>query len=313
MEDIESIYDNIRLSCYKISEIISVINPLKSSEIISKNTSNDEVKNLDLITNNIMIKEFFKNKNIKYLISEENEKIINVNPNGNYLIAFDPLDGSSNIDSNITIGTIFCIYKVDKKPLNNIIIGESIVSAGYCLYGGSTQLILADKVNDVNLYVMDKINISDTVKHPNVLEIFNKKFKYISKLNIPEKGKIYAINESNKYRWNNQNYNKIIEEFIELKYTQRWVGSLVADAHRTIIKGGFFSYPGDKKSPLGSLRFLYEAIPFCFIIEKSGGNAYLNDNLKDWKKSKIPANIHVKIPFTFAGKYENNIIIKNLK
>jgi len=300
MEDIESIYNNIRLSCYKISEIISVINPLESCEIISKNTSSDEVKNLDLITNNIMIKEFSKNKNIKYLISEENENIININPNGNYLVAFDPLDGSSNIDSNITIGTIFCIYKLDNNSLDKIILGKSIVSAGYCLYGGSTQLILADKNNGVNLYVMNKTQNSN-------------KFKYISELKMPEKGKIYAINESNKYRWNNRNYIKLVKEFIDLKYTQRWVGSLVADAHRTIIKGGFFSYPGDEKSPLGSLRLLYEAIPFCFIIENSGGNSYLNDNLKDWKKIVFPKNIHVKIPVTFASNYENNFIIANLK
>uniref|UniRef100_A0A6C0M126 fructose-bisphosphatase n=1 Tax=viral metagenome TaxID=1070528 RepID=A0A6C0M126_9ZZZZ len=300
MKEIESIYDNIRTSCLKISEKISDMNPFMNSKIVSNNISGDEVKTLDLITNNIMIKELSKNKNIKYLISEENEDIINIHKDGKYLVAFDPLDGSSNIDSNITIGTIFCIYKLDNNSLDKIILGKSIVSAGYCLYGGSTQLILADKNNGVNLYVMNKTQNSN-------------KFKYISELKMPEKGKIYAINESNKYRWNNRNYIKLVKEFIDLKYTQRWVGSLVADAHRTIIKGGFFSYPGDEKSPLGSLRLLYEAIPFCFIIENSGGNSYLNDNLKDWKKIVFPKNIHVKIPVTFASNYENNFIIANLK
>ena len=293
MNEINSIISNIKVSCIKISNLIADTNPIKNSEIVSTNSSCDNVKNLDIMTNYIMIDELSTNKLIRGLISEENDDIISINENGKYLVAFDPLDGSSNIDCNITIGTIFAIYSLEKgQSINSIILGESIVVAGYCLYGGSTQLIIADEINGVNLFLLK-----------------NQHFKNISKLTIPNKGKIYAINESNKYRWNNNYYKLLVEKFIKLKYTQRWVGSLVADTHRTIIKGGFFSYPCDTKSPEGRLRLLYEAIPMCFIIQISGGIAFLDDKLTDWKLTKFPSNIHVKSPLNIMSKTEYDLLL----
>lgn len=295
MEKIDSIFQNIKVACNEISYLISNTDPFLNSNIISKNTSGDSVKNLDLKSNDIMINELSKNMNIKYIISEENEKIMNINMKGNYLVTFDPLDGSSNIDSNITIGTIFCIYEINNINLNEIIIGEKIIAAGYCLYGGSTQLILGDKINGIKLYIL-KDNGNNL-----------KEFTYLKNLEMPKKGKIYAINESNKNRWENQKYKELVGEFIKNNYTQRWVGSLVADAHRTIIKGGFFSYPSDNKSPSGCLRLLYEVLPFCFIIEILGGKGYIG-KIEDWKKIKFPVNIHVKSPIILCGNHENTVI-----
>ena len=302
-KEINSILSDIKIACTEIANLINYTNPLLNSKEISKNSSEDDVKNLDINTNNIMIEKLSQNKYIKALISEENSDILYTNNNGKYLVAFDPLDGSSNIDCNITIGTIFAIYSLqDNDDICSIILGETIVSAGYCLYGGSTQLIIADKNNGVNLSLL---LIEDNDKH----------FKHISKLVIPNKGKIYAINESNKNRWTNEFYKTLVQQFIEKKYTQRWVGSLVADTHRTLIKGGFFSYPCDTKSPNGRLRLLYEAIPMCFIIDTAGGVSFLKTNeishnlefkrvVIDWKMTKFPTDIHVKTPLNLMSKNE---------
>ena len=292
--EIDSIISNIKVSCIKIANLIADTNPLMNSKVVSTNFSNDNVKNLDIITNNFMIEELSKNKFIKALISEENDDILYINNSGKYLVAFDPLDGSSNIDCNITIGTIFAIYSLEHvSDLDSMVLGETIVSAGYCLYGGSTQLIVADKHN-VNLLLLQRDE---------------SQFKNISILNIPDKGGIYAINESNKHRWNLDYYNKLVEVFMGQKYTQRWVGSLVADTHRPIIKGGYLSYPSDSKSPNGRLRLLYEAIPMCFIIETAGGKAFVDETLKDWRMATFPSNIHVKTPLSLMSQKEYELLV----
>ena len=294
-KEIDSIIESLKKTFIKISERISYNNPFTMSDIVSTNESNDDVKKLDILSNDYIIEELSKNLNIKVLASEENSDLIYTdNKDGKYFVTFDPLDGSSNIDSNITIGTIFGIFRAENIEECNL--GDSIVSAGYCLYGGSTQLVYTkkDKIPVVNYYLLD--NKKDFIK--------------ISELKIPKKGKTYAINESNKYIWfNNKKYKDLVDAFINTNYTLRWVGSLVADAHRTIIKGGFFSYPSDTKQ-CGKLRLLYEAIPFCFIIEQAGGKSYLDDDLSDWKNTKFPDNIHLKTPLILAGEEEDKLIKK---
>lgn len=291
---IESILESLKISFIKISEEVKNNNPFQMSNIISRNSSNDEVKNLDIISNQYIIEELLKNKYVKTIASEEEPELIEGNKEGNFFVSFDPLDGSSNIDSNITIGTIFAIF-IDSNIKKNTL-GDSIVSAGYCLYGGSTQLVYTKKnIGNpiVNLHLLDKKN----------------NFICVNQLKIPEKGKVYSINESNKYIWNNNRYKVLIDNFIKNGYTQRWVGSLVADAHRTIIKGGLFSYPADKKQN-GKLRLLYEAIPFCFLLEQVGGIGYLNDNLSDWKETMFPKNIHAKTPLMIGSKTEIGMVKK---
>ena len=293
---IETIINDIKYSCIEISNKISTNNSISMSSIISKNESNDDVKKLDIISNELIINQLSKNINIKVLASEENSTFINTpNTDGEFLVTFDPLDGSSNIDSNITIGTIFGIFT--HKNIKSESLGNSILAAGYCLYGGSTQFIYTKKSTNptVDIYLLTKFNnFPKFIKTQNII--------------IPNKGKFYSINEANKYIWKNNNkYNSLIKNFINKSYSQRWVGSLVADAHRTLVKGGYFSYPADEKQN-GKLRLLYEAIPFCFIFEQAGGKAFLNDEMTDWKDTKFPDNVHLKTPLTLCSQDEYNII-----
>ena len=204
-----------------------------------------------------------------------------VNNNGKYLVSYDPLDGSSNIDSNISVGTIFCVFKYDKNE--SIKNGKNIVLSGYCIYGPSTIMVIADK-NEVKMYK------------------YNKKWNLININLLPEKGKIYAINESNKYKYKNH-INKYINRLIENNYTARWVGSLVADVHRTLIKGGVVIYPSNISSPSGKIRLIYEAYPMAFIFEKLGGKSLCND--KSILLEEFPNNnIHKKVPIYYFGKKE---------
>ena len=290
---IDSIIESIKVACIKISEKVSNNNPQDMSGIIGSNNSDDEVKKLDILSNKYLIEELSNNPNVKTLASEENSSLINLDNKGEYLVTFDPLDGSSNIDSNITIGTIFGIFInediTDKK------LGDSIIAAGYCLYGGSTQLIYTKKsISSLECYILKRDNDRTFIKINNIM--------------MPPKGKTYSINECNKYKWkNNEKYVQLIDNFIDRGYTQRWVGSLVADAHRTIIKGGYFSYPIDKNNKC-KLRLLYEAIPYCFIVEKAGGKCYLDDEMNDWKETCFPEDIHQKVPLILMSAEENEIV-----
>ena len=293
MDDINSIIVAIQDACIKISNKVRYENSIKMSNVIDVNMSNDNVKKLDILSNKILIDTLSRNSNIKIIASEENDEFIHTtSKNGKYLVAFDPLDGSSNIDSNITIGTIFGIFK--EEDIEHKKLGDSIVSAGYCLYGGSTQFIYCiDNTQHplVNLLLLDK----------------NNRFNKIGELQIPKKGNVYSINESNKNRWiSKEKYNTFIETMIGNKYTQRWVGSLVADAHRTIIKGGIFTYPKDTRHN-GRLRILYEAIPYCLIFECAGGEAYLTEELTNWRETQFPKNIHQKTPLILSSKCEMDL------
>lgn len=291
--DVENIVESLKDCFIKIKNKISYNNPLNLGSVISTNASNDEVKQLDIISNEFIIEELLKNRLVKTISSEENEDLIKANENGKYFVSFDPLDGSSNISSNITIGTIFAIY-IDNN-IQNKTLGESIVAAGYCLYGGSTQLVYSVKNNINPIVSLSILNNTNT-------------FIKVGNLKIPPKGKVYAINESNKHSWLHPMYKKLTNYFIESNYTQRWVGSLVADAHRTIIKGGFFCYPSDKEK-IGALRLLYEAIPFCFIFENAGGRAYIGDDLDDWRLCGFPCgNTHRKTPLLLMGQQESEVI-----
>ena len=278
-----NIIDSIKESCIEISNLIHNSNSIELAKMSTKyNLSGDDVKKLDILANNILKDNLSKIPDIKCMGSEEDNDIIFVNNNGNYMVCFDPLDGSSNIDVNITTGTIFVIFEFKG---NKILNGRDIVSAGYCLYGGSTQLVIAND-NSVKMH-----------------HLINNKFSLINdNLKVRNMGSIYAINECNKYIWNDSRYAKLTDNLISKNYTARWVASLVADAHRTIIKGGFFSYPGNKKYPEGRIRLLYEAYPFAYIFEKAGGfssNGHIN--LLD---IDFPENIHQKTSIILSSKFE---------
>ena len=275
MKHLSSIMSALENAFIKISETIRYQNGIElgSSNNAIENASGDMVKKLDLLSHNLMVEAIQQNNYFRGYISEESNDItfIKGNETAPYLISFDPLDGSSNIDANITVGTIFAIYKYNEE--GQIIDGNDIVCAGYCLYGSSTQLVLAVD-NIVKLYLLDRENDFAFVKFLNVLF-----------------SKIYSINECNRYEWNHEKVIELSDAFKTRGYTNRWVGSMVADCHRTLIKGGCFMYPGTHKKKNGKLRLLYEAMPFAFIFKLAGGGSY--DGKKSILDKKIDlANVH---------------------
>jgi fructose-1,6-bisphosphatase I len=257
------------------------------------NSSGDVQKKLDVITNEIMIENLKNTKCCSILLSEENEEAIIVEEEfrGKHMVAFDPLDGSSNIDCNVCIGTIFSIYKesnsdsLEKEILRN---GSDIICAGYIIYGPATEMVIT---------IEGKPGVQKFT-----LDTDKKEYIYTGEIDITNKTKkIYSINESNCENWFQD-----MREYINLyktsdtKYTQRYIGSMVADVHRNIIKGGIFTYPGTTGKPKGKLRLLYECNPFAFIAEVAGGKA------TDGKQRILdiqPTELHQRTPF-FVGSVD---------
>ena len=283
----EKIITILEKSFLEISDLIQNNNTLNlGSYTDQSNNSGDDVKKVDVMSNIILKKNLEKHPEVRCIGSEEEQELYYTkNNNGQYLISYDPLDGSSNVDVNITTGTIFAVYKYDDN--GTITNGHNIVMSGYCLYGGSLQYVLA-KQNSVYMYQYIPSE---------------KKFLLITdNMKIKEKGNIYAVNEANKRTWCDKRYNKLINTFIDEKYTARWVGSLVADAHRTLIKGGFFAYPGNDANKNGKIRLLYEAYPFAHIFKTAGGFSSNGDIcILDLP---YPSNLHQKIPIILSSKYE---------
>ena len=253
------------------------------------NIQGEEVQKLDELANNIMIQYLSQSGEFFALASEELDEPIypEEGKNGKYIIAFDPLDGSSNIDVNISIGTIFSIHKRVNSDVSDFLQeGYKQVAAGYIIYGSSTMFVLSTG-NGVNGFTLDPAVGMYLLSHPNI--------------KIPEKGKIYSINESNDKKWIDKGLKEYIESLKEEGYTSRYIGSMVADVHRTLIKGGMFAYPADSKNKNGKLRLLYEGSPMAFLITQAGGIATTGkEDILDIK----PTDIHQRLPVFLGGKYE---------
>lgn len=250
------------------------------------NFSGDDVKQLDLMSNVILKTHLEKCPQLRCIGSEEDKELYYTKyTDAPYLICFDPLDGSSNIDVNITTGTIFAIYQYDNK--NQITNGRNIIMSGYSLYGASTQYVFAYH-NNISMY-----------------QYVPNKQKFVcvkNNIKLKNKGNIYSINEANKDIWCDNRFVPFIKWCIEENYTTRWIGSLVADAHRTLMKGGLFSYPGNKKYKNGKIRLLYEAYPFAHIFEVAGGfGSNGEEHLLD---VAFPKNIHQKTPIILSSNGE---------
>ena len=274
------------------------------------NSSGDVQKKLDVITNEIMIDNLTKTKCCSILLSEENKDAIVIDKEfrGKYMVAFDPLDGSTNIDCNVCIGTIFSIYKesdckdikisnnLEKEILRN---SSNIICAGYVLYGPATEMVITiEEKPGVQKYTLD------TDK---------KEYIYTGEIDITNKTKkIYSINESNCENWFQD-----MREYINLyktpntKYTQRYIGSMVADVHRTLLYGGMFSYPADKKNKNGKLRLIYECFPISKIMEKAGGSSIIGNFSEKRILNIIPTEIHQRTPILMGQKEEILKYIKN--
>ncbi len=255
-KQINKLLNSILESSILIKNILENAPLYNNINIESINSSGDNQKPLDIFSNDLIIENIMKNKSAKYLYSEELENEVIIENGDEYTLCFDPLDGSSNIDCNVSIGTIFSIYN------NNNYLFENIILSGYVIYGFAMELILTFKDDVVKRFVYDNQSLN---------------WIYIGNIVIPKNvKKIYCINHGNENLW----YPKIrnyIDYYKNNGYTQRYVGSMVADIHRTLLYGGIFSYPCDTKNNNGKLRLLYECIPMSMIIENAGGMS-INEN-----------------------------------
>lgn len=228
------------------------------------NVQGEEQQKLDVIANIRFMRALSKGGEACAIVSEEEDSVIDFqNKTGKYVVAIDPLDGSSNIDVNISIGTIFSIYR-RKTPMGSPITEEDVmqpgseqVAAGYVLYGSSTMLVYTTG-NGVNGFTYENSLGEFFLSHPEI--------------KVPQTGNIYSINEGLENDWTSD-VKAYIDHCKSNNYTARYIGSLVADFHRNLLKGGIYLYPATKKNPCGKLRLLYEANALAFIAEQSGALA----------------------------------------
>ena len=276
---------------------LSAINILEQTDNI--NVQGEVQQKLDIFANSSLKNILKRSPYLCAIISEEDEKPTTIPGNitkGKYILSMDPLDGSSNIDVNVSIGTIFSISRklssgteVTKDDLLQK--GENLVGAGYIIYGSSTVFVYSTG-NGVHGFTLDPGLGEFLLSYPN--------------MKIPSKGTIYSVNEGNYDLWSDQQkkcveYLRKRDKATSPPYNARYIGSLVADFHRTMLKGGIFMYPANSIAPNGKLRLLYEAIPLAYIVENAGGKA---SNGFQRILEIQPNEIHQRVPL-FIGSKEN--------
>jgi len=263
------------------------------------NVQGEDVKKLDVLANNQFVGVLRHGISCAGIGSEELDDIVifddEASNKSKYVCLFDPLDGSSNIDVNVSIGTIFSIYRrvspLGKPATREDFLqeGNKQVAAGYVIYGSSTMLVYASK-RGVNGFTLDPAIGEFSLSHPNI--------------KCPENGKIYSVNHGNFFQ-----YDEKVQKYIDVcqkkdksnggPYTQRYIGSMVADVHRNLIKGGVFMYPATTAKPNGKLRLLYECNPFAFIVEIAGGKA--TDGSRRILDIK-PTELHQRTPLFIGSR-----------
>ena len=263
------------------------------------NVQGEEVKKLDVFANNQFVGVLRHGISCAGIGSEELDDIVvfddEISNQSKYVCLFDPLDGSSNIDVNVSIGTIFSVYRRISelgKPATAADFlqpGNMQVAAGYIIYGSSTMMVYATR-RGVNGFTLDQSIGEFTLSYPDI--------------KCPETGKFYSVNHGNFFQ-----FEQAVKEYVtgcQKKdkttggpYTQRYIGSMVADVHRNLIKGGIFMYPGTINKPNGKLRLLYECNPFAFIVEKAGGKA---TDGRQRILDILPTEIHQRTPFFIGSK-----------
>jgi fructose-1,6-bisphosphatase I len=257
------------------------------------NVQGESVQKLDVIANDTVINVLRRRGHCQGVASEElDHAVIFPDAKGGYLVVVDPLDGSSNIDVDISIGTIFGILRVERgvraTERSFLVAGKDYAAAGYVIYGSSTVLVLSTG-QGVHGFTWDPGAGEFFLSHENI--------------RVPERGNIYSVNEGNSVRWPPgvwrwNAHMKAVDKADGRPYTHRYVGSLVADAHRTLLKGGIFAYPADQKSPEGKLRLLYEANPMAFIFEAAGGRASTG---KQRILDLTPTSLHMRVPLVIGS------------
>ena len=260
------------------------------------NVQGEDQKKLDVIANDILIDVLKNNAHVAGLASEEEDTFVAANENGGYLVLFDPLDGSSNIDVNISVGTIFSVLTKPEGRLNTesfLQKGRDQVAAGYVLYGPQTQLVFTLKhgvfvftLNENNEFVLTKENPE-----------------------VPASTKEFAINMSNSRHWQapmQQYINELLAGDTGVRgknYNMRWVASMVAEIHRILMRGGVFMYPQDKRDPSkpGKLRLMYEANPMSLILEQAGAAA---SNALENMLDIVPTGLHQRVAVVMGSREE---------
>ena len=256
-----------------------------------ENVQGEQQQKLDVYANQALLHCLGLRDSVAALVSEEDEEPVTFDrsvESGKYVIIFDPLDGSSNIDVNVNVGTIFSVHKrLPHGELSASILqtGTRQVAAGYVVYGPSTVLVYTTG-HGVHGFTLDPAIGAFVLSHEN--------------MKMPEKGPYYSVNEANAETWP-AGYGAYLKELRGNGYSSRYIGSLVADFHRTLLKGGVFLYPPTKKQPGGKLRLLYEANPLAFLAEQAGGKASSGTGrILDVQ----PVGIHQRTPFMVGSKWE---------
>ncbi len=262
-----------------------------------KNIQGEDVAQLDEFANETLVSTLTRCGSVSTIASEELAvpiRLPSVDSEGKYAIAFDPLDGSSNIDVGVTVGTIFSIYR--RKSADGTIgdvadllqPGRALLAAGYALYGSSTILVMSVG-RGVQGFTLDPGLGEFLLSH--------------QKITVPPRGKILSVNTGNRTRWSTAT-RRAVERFESPRgatapYSMRYVGSMVADVHRTLLKGGLFLYPGDEKAPRGKLRLLYEALPMAFLFDQAGG---LGSDGERSLLDLVPEDLHQRVPVILGGR-----------
>jgi fructose-1,6-bisphosphatase I len=318
MQELETLLNSIQTACKAIGGLIRTasITGLTGYHAGggSVNVQGEEQKKLDVITNDILKNCLKFTGKLNVLASEEEDSPVPhsdivVDEGNKFVAVFDPLDGSSNVDASIPTGTIFGIFRSDdakecqidpdlsaKAQMEKCLVqtlqpGTNLVAAGYCLYSSSTHFVFTYG-DGVNGFTFDPVMGEFILTHPNI--------------RIPPRGKIYSFNEANRWDWDVplQEYVTAIqngEGESGAKYSSRYIGSMVGDVHRTLLYGGIFGYPADKKNQDGKLRLLYEAAPMAFIVEQAGGLALTG-------KNPImlihPKQVHTRVPCILGSQLD---------
>ncbi|HGS4800915.1 TPA: class 1 fructose-bisphosphatase [Vibrio cholerae] len=298
--ELSSLLASIRLAAKIVNR---EINKAGLADIIgasgNDNIQGEEQQKLDLYANEKFKAALEARDQVCGVASEEEDEAVafskELNKNAKYVVLMDPLDGSSNIDVNVSVGTIFSIYRrvspVGTPPTQEDFLqpGNKQVAAGYVIYGSSTMLVYTTG-NGVNGFTYDPSLGTFYLSHEN--------------MRIPENGKIYSINEGNYIRFPTgvKKYIKFCQENVPEEgrpYTSRYIGSLVADFHRNLLKGGIYLYPSTQSHSNGKLRLLYECNPMAFLIEQAGGLA--SDGARRIMDIK-PTELHQRVPFFVGSK-----------
>jgi fructose-1,6-bisphosphatase I len=301
--DFTSLLNDVFTACKTISNMVNkgaLAGVLGSAG--SENVQGETQKKLDILTNEVMLNTNQWGGHLAAMASEEMEEVYQIPskyPRGKYLLVFDPLDGSSNIDVNISVGTIFSILRcpdgvTDPGEADFLQPGTSQVCAGYAIYGPSTMMVMTTG-HGVNGFTLDQ-NVGEFIlTHP--------------EMTIPKDTREFAINSSNMRYWEPP-VKRYVDECVAGKegprgenFNMRWVASMVAEVHRILTRGGIFMYPKDTKDPTkeGKLRLMYEANPMSFVVEQAGGASTTGrERIMDMK----PNNLHQRVPVILGSKNE---------